>query len=188
MGQRKTPPANNLRYVTFRSISDTTDNSCILTKVISDDRGNRWGQYRHLQAPNLRTALLDINDNKMFIFFHNSVTMGHFRSCRECYRMDGWIRLIVGFQPLMVISPTASCWCVCTGPVLYYSDLRPVFIVLECYRLLVSVLNRVEMFPRLKIFDDPWICGLPPLSCYLSHSFKARRIVNIDCLCCLYDT
>ncbi len=26
--------------------------------------------------------------------------------------MDGWIRLIVGFQPLMVISPTAS-WCVC---------------------------------------------------------------------------
>ncbi len=33
--------------------------------------------------------------------------------------MDGWIKLIVGFQPLMVISPTASCWCVCTGPVLY---------------------------------------------------------------------
>ncbi len=33
-------------------------------------------------------------------------------------RMDGWIRLIVGFQPLMVISPTASCWCLCTGPVL----------------------------------------------------------------------
>ncbi len=32
--------------------------------------------------------------------------------------MDGWIRLIVGFQPLMVISPTASCWRVCTGPVL----------------------------------------------------------------------
>ncbi len=28
--------------------------------------------------------------------------------------MDGWIRLIVGFQSLMVISPTASCWCVCT--------------------------------------------------------------------------
>ncbi len=28
--------------------------------------------------------------------------------------MDGWIRHIVGFQPLMVISPTASCWCVCT--------------------------------------------------------------------------
>ncbi len=27
--------------------------------------------------------------------------------------MDGWIRLIVGFQPLMVISQTASCWCVC---------------------------------------------------------------------------
>ena len=27
--------------------------------------------------------------------------------------MDGWIRLIVGFQALMVISPTASCWCVC---------------------------------------------------------------------------
>ncbi len=26
--------------------------------------------------------------------------------------MDGWIRLIVGFQPLMVISPTASWWCV----------------------------------------------------------------------------
>ncbi len=28
--------------------------------------------------------------------------------------MDGWIRLIVGFQPLMVISPTASCRCVCS--------------------------------------------------------------------------
>ncbi len=37
----------------------------------------------------------------------------------QAYWMDGWIRLIVGFQPLMVISPTASCWCVCTGPVLY---------------------------------------------------------------------
>ncbi len=34
--------------------------------------------------------------------------------------MDGWIRLIVGFQSLMVISPTANCWCVCTGPILYF--------------------------------------------------------------------
>ncbi len=34
------------------------------------------------------------------------------------YGGGGGIRLIVGFQPLMVISPTAS-WCVCTGPVLY---------------------------------------------------------------------
>ncbi len=33
-------------------------------------------------------------------------------------RMDGQIRLIVGFQPLMVILPTAN-WCVCTRRVQY---------------------------------------------------------------------
>ncbi len=86
--------------------------------------------WNFLDTPKYAVGFGDVNLPVGFLTFgHHSVKLWyhslthHFGS--EGHRMlcsiwmDGWIRLIVGFQPLMVISPTASCWCVCTRPAFY---------------------------------------------------------------------
>ncbi len=96
----------------------TLSSACVNCLAICIDNPKRSASLS-LQS---NTRLANFNNSRSKKFY--SLPLTHvltdlFLENKLSINMDGWIRLIIGFQPLMVISPTASCSSLCTGPVLY---------------------------------------------------------------------